>query len=415
MTNSKFSNFYVRSGLFGLLSIIGAVFSYALYPVLTHILTTKQFGDFAVVVALSNQLLGILLAFNVISIYLVKSQSEEKALSHAQIIQKRLIQLFLVATALLLLASPYLNSLLKIHNTSYFLVLGLILLAAVPGVIWTGYLQGNKELVRVGIFNLSASLGKLIFATVLALALGAVGGLLGMLFGALAGLVIIYFVPGVKLPKISSIFKKSDPEEIMFIRGLKKYIIECLIVVGALGFLQNYDITLAKALFDPSSAGVYSGISVLSNALYYLCFLLIWIVMPEIKIGDSVTNRRVLGTAYKLLAALTIGAVGFEIILKGQITKLLLGNNFSGQGELLIFATLYQLTLVSIALYAFYLLVTRQRRAGLLAVCCFPITLVVPAVLASTPLEMIQLLWLSLVAGVVIYWALLNISHLRRT
>lgn len=235
-----------------------------------------------------------------------------------------------------------------------------------------------------------------------------------MFLGAITGLLVIYFIPGVKLPKIGSIFQKSDPSEVAFIRGLQKYIIECLVVVGALGFLQNYDITLAKALFDPNDAGVYSGISVLSNALYYLCFLLIWIVMPEIKIGDSVTNRRVLGTAYKLLGALTVSAVAVEVLLKGHITKILLGNNFSGQGELLIFATLYQLTLVAIALYAFYLLVTRQRRAGLLAVCCFPITLILPALLANSPLEMIKLLWLSLVAGVAVYSVLLKLSHLRR-
>jgi O-antigen/teichoic acid export membrane protein len=413
VANLKLTNFYVRSGLFGLLSLAGAVFSYAVYPVLTHILNTREFGDFAVVVAISNQLLGILLAFNVISIYLVKSQSEEKARSHAQIIQKTLIQLFLAATLALLLASPYLNNLLKINGTGYFLVLGLILLAAVPGVIWTGYLQGHKELIRVGSFNLSASLGKLIFATLLAATFGTVGGLLGMLAGALIGLLVIRLVPGVKLPSLSSLFKASDPEEKKFLLSLKKYFLECLLVVGALGFLQNYDITLAKALFDPSQAGVYSGISVLSNALYFLCFLLIWVVLPEIKIGDRIVNRRVLGTAYKLLAALTVGALAVEVLFKGSITKLLLGNNFAGQGNLLIFATLYQLTLVAIALYAFYLLVIRQRRAALLAATCFPCAVILPAVFANTPLGMIRLLWASLLLGLGFYWLLLGLRYFQ--
>lgn len=413
MNSLKLSNFYVRSGLFSLLSLIGAIFSYALYPALTHILTTKEFGDFAVVVAISNQLLGILLAFNVISIYLVKSQSEEKARSHAQTIQKTLIWLFLAATLLLLIASPYLNDLLKIQSSGYFLVLGLILLAAVPGVIWTGYLQGHKELVRVGVFNMTASLGKLVFATLLAISFGAVGGLLGMLSGALTGLIAIKLAPGVRLPNLSSLIKKSAPEEKQFLIGLKKYFIECLLVVGALGFLQNYDITLAKALFDPSQAGVYSGISVLSNALYFLGFLLIWIVLPEIKIDDHATNRRILGTAYKLLAALTASAVAVELLLKGYITRILLGDSFAGQGELLIFATLYQLTLVSISLYAFYLLVIRKRRAALLAATCLPITLILPALLASSPLEMIRLLWASLIIGLAGYWLLLRFRYFQ--
>lgn len=408
MANFQPANFYVRSGLFGILSLAGAVFSYALYPVLARILSTSEFGDFAVIVAFSNQLLGLMLAFNIISIYLVKSQSEEKARSHAQIIQKSLIWLFLGLTLVFLLVSPYLSSLLKIDNTGYFFILGLILLISVPGIIWTGYLQGHKELVRVGFFNLTASLGKLIFASFLAISLGAAGGLLGIFFGSIAGLLTIHFMPGVKLPTLRSFFARSDPEELKSLYSLRKYVLECLLVVGSLSFLQNYDITLAKALFPPEQAGVYSGISVLSNALYFLSFLLIWIVLPEIKLGDKVVNKRVLTTAYKLLATLAVGVVAAELLLKGQITQLLLGNNFVNGSDLLVFATLYQITLAALALYAFYLLVIRQKRVSFLVLICLLITLIIPAAAADTPLEMIQLLWASLLVGFSAYWLALK-------
>lgn len=414
MANLKSSNFYVRSGLFSALSLAGAVLSYALYPALTRILSAGQFGDFAVIVAFSNQLLGLMLAFNVISIYLVKSQSEAKARSHAQIIQKSLILLFLAATVVLLIASPYLNHLLKIEHAGYFIILGLILLTSVPGVIWTGYLQGNKELVRVGSFNAAAGAGKLVFGMLLAAAFGTAGGLLGILAGTFVGLLIVRFTPGVALPALKSIFAKSDPDEKRFLLGMKKYFIECLLVVGALSFLQNYDISLAKILFGPVEAGLYSGISVLSNALYFLGFLLIWIVLPEIEIGNNAVNRRVLGTAYKLLALLTAGALVVEIILKKHLAQLLLGHGFAGKGDLLIYATLYQLTLVGLALYAFYLLVTRQRRAALLAAASLGSCLVIPAVYADTPLQMIRLLWLSLLAGFAVYWIAVRL-FVRRT
>ena len=414
VSSIKLSNFYVRSGLFSVLSLAGAFFAYAIYPVLTRILNAQEFGDFAVIVALSNQLLGILLAFNIISIYLVKSRPEAEARSHAQIIQKTLLWFFLGASLVLLALSPFLNELLQIDNPAYFLVLGLILLTAVPGVIWTGYLQGHKELVRVGAFSLSSSLGKLVFASAFALTLGTVGGLLGMLMGTLVGLLVIYLAPGVKLPSLTSLFTKSDPAERKFLLGMKKYFLECMLVVGALGLLQNYDITLAKALFSPAEAGVYSGISVLSNALYFLSFLLIWIVLPEIKLGDNAVNRRVLGTAYKLLAGLSAAALAVELLLKDHLTGWLLGKNFAGGGELLIFATLYQLTLVAIALYTFYLLVTRQRRVVLLATACLLPAAVVPIIYADSPLEMVRLLWFALLAGTGLYVLLLNILRLRR-
>ncbi len=411
MQTPKLSNFYVRSSLFGILSLTGALFNYALYPILVRILSAKEFGDFAVIVAISNQILGILLAFNIISIYLVKAHDEETARSHAQVIQKFLIRLFLGATVTMLIVSPYLHSLLRVQNISSFLILALILLTAIPGIIWTGYLQGNKELVRVGGFNLSAAIGKLIFATFLAVTFGSNGGLLGILCGTLIGLLVLWLIPGVKLPSLSSLFVRSSSGEKNFMRGLKNYILMCLFVVGVLSFLQNYDIILAKALFSPAQAGIYSGISILSNALYYVCFLLIWIILPEIKIGDRANNVRLLTTGYKLLAALTALALAVEIMFKGLLARLLLGESFANQGNLLIFATLYQLTLVAITLYAYYLLVNRQRRGAALAIIVLACCAVVPLMFVSTPLAMIRLLWISLMAGSVIYYLGLRVNN----
>lgn len=414
MKPPKLTNFYVRSGLFGILSLTGAFFNYALYPVLVRVLSAKDFGDFAVIVAISNQILGILLAFNIISIYLVKTHEEETARNHAQVIQKFLIWLFLAATAVMLLASPYLHNLLHVQNVSSFIILALILLAAVPCVIWTGYLQGNKELIRVGGFNLSAALGKLIFAILLAMIFGPNGGLLGILCGTIVGLLVLWLIPGVKLPRLMSLFTKSNPEEKKFVLSLRKYALMCLLVVGMLSFLQNYDIILAKALFAPAVAGIYSGISILSNALYYICFLLIWIILPEIKINDRPNNLRLLATGYKMLAVLTMGALSVEIIFKGFLARLLLGSGFAHQGNLLIFATLYQLTLVAITLYAYYLLVSRSRRAILLGGIVFGISTVLPAIFVNTPLGMIRALWFSLLAGIIAYIVLIKASSALR-
>ena len=403
MNLPKVKNFYVRSSLFGILSLTGAVFNYALYPILVRILNTSSFGDFAAITAISNQLLGLLLAFNIISIYLVKSQGEDEAKAHAEVIQKSLIWFFLLMTLAVLALSPFLHNLLHIQNVGSFFLLSIILMAAVPAVVWMGYLQGHKELVRVGLYNVTAALAKLILSTGLAIWLGTMGAIAGTLGGVLIGLAVLSIYPGVKLPSIRSIFQKSKPKEMQYLFTLKGYIFECLLAVGALSFLQNYDITLAKVLFQPATAGVYSGVSILSNALYYVSFLVIWIIMPEIQINNPKANRRVLGTAYKLLGALTVVAVAGELVLKNFITGALLGAGFASQGYLLIFATLYQLTLVGITLYVFYLLVQRKKRGAILAGLVFATTVSLPARFAHTPLEMIQILWLSLLIALGVY------------
>jgi O-antigen/teichoic acid export membrane protein len=405
----KSEGFYFRSSIFAILSLTGAALNYALYPILVRILSTNEFGDFAAVVAISNQILGILIAFNIISIYLVKTQPEKLARKNAQTIQKMLIWLLLLLVVVLILISPYLHSLLKIEHLSLFLILAATLVVAVPGIIWTGYLQGHKEMIRIGTYNFSAALTKLIFASLLAVSLRSFGGVLGILLGAILGLVVLSLYPGVKLPKIRSVFSPSNKEEKKFIFSLRGYILMCLFAVGALSLLQNYDITLAKAMFSPSEAGVYSGISILSNALYFLSFLIIWIILPEIDPKKLKHNRRLISTSYKLLSLLTVAVISLELILRNYITKLLFGTSFSGQGFLLMFASLYQLCLVAITLYAYYLLVVRKKRAGILALIVTSSTLIIPAIYATTPLIMIKLLWLSSLGSFVLFWIIFRV------
>ena len=98
----KLEDFYIRSSLFAFLSLVGAILNYALYPSLAHVLNPTEFGDFAAIMAISAQLLGIILAFNLTSIYLVNTYPEDEAREKVQIIQKVLIWLFLGATAVLL-------------------------------------------------------------------------------------------------------------------------------------------------------------------------------------------------------------------------------------------------------------------------------------------------------------------------
>lgn len=414
MNPTKAKGFYFRSGIFSLLSLVGAGFNYALYPILVRILDPSSFGDFAAIIALSNQVLGLLLAFNVISIYLVKKHGEQGARPHAEVIQKYLIWFFLFTTLLVLVASPILQSALHIESIASFIVLSLILASAVPVAIWTGYLQGHKELVRVGLFNVSAGLAKLIAAASLAVLFGTTGAVGGLFGGVVAGLIVLALYPGVKLPSIRTVFDKTKKSEFKYILSLKAYIFECLAVVGLLTFLQNYDITLAKVLFEPSAAGLYSGISVLSNALYYVAFLLIWVILPEIQINNNPVNRRVLGTGYKLLGLMAVVSITGELILKDHIAQILLGNDFSNQGNILIFATLYQLTLVAITLYGFYLLVNRKRRALLLAALVASVSVVLPYVFANSPIQMIQLLWMSLLIGSILYVCIYGFYSLNK-
>lgn len=404
MQSTKQLGFYFNSSLFALLSLLGAGLNYILYPILAHILNTRDFGNFTVIVAMSNQILAILLAFNVTSISLVKNHPEQTAREIAQAIQKMLIWFFLAVSILVLLFSPILTTKLKIDEPISFAILALLLLVNVPSAIWTGYLQGHKKLVNVGIYAFSGALSKLILAVLLGMAFGTLGALWGVLAGTLAGLFILRLSTHIKLPSISSALFKLTPQEKLSVKDLRLFIIQSIFVVGGLGLLQNVDIIFAKAFFSPSTAGQYSGISILSNALYYVAFLLVWIILPEIDPLNPKQNRRVLVSAYKLLGLMALGAIVIEVLFKNSLAKALLGSHFGGLGSVLIYATLYQISLVAVALYAFYLLVLRRQRSFWLALSVIASSVSLPWFFHENVKQLITYLWLAVLLGAAIYY-----------
>jgi O-antigen/teichoic acid export membrane protein len=407
----KLQNFYIRSTLFVILSLAGATISYLIYPVLSRMLNLREFGDYVTIIGLSNQVMGILLAFSVISIALVKQYGETEANNKAQIIQKVLLWLFLALSVVILIFSPFLQHLLKIQNVVSFFILSLIMLLSVPSNIWVGFLQGHKEQIRVGIFSVCTAILKFVWIVVLATRYGVSGGLWGYLIGLFLGLILLNYLPGKKVPRLDTLFSALKEADKAFLREYRAYIIQAVFVVAGLVFLQNYDLNRAKVLFDPELAGIYGGISVLSNALYFVIFLLIWVMLPEFSLQHGYINKRILHMAFRVITSLTIAVVIGGLVLGDKVLALLLGESFSNQSSTLIIASLYQISLVSVALYAFYLLVLRKRRSILLTGSVLLSCLLVPLRFTNSPFAMILSLWLSVLLGVGIY---LMIIALRR-
>jgi O-antigen/teichoic acid export membrane protein len=404
MRRLKFDNFYFRSSLYTILSLSASALNYLLYPALTRVLSPREFGDFAAIMAISAQVLAILLTFNLTSIYLVKQYPEDEAREKVQVIQKVLIWFFLGATVLLLISAPLVKERLHIADPLTFGILALMLLVAVPSTIWVGYLQGHNQILKVGVASVAAGFAKLVFALVFAILWGVSGALGGVLAGIMLGVVVVRLIAGIRLPSLRSSISAFSKTEGTFLGGMFGYVVGSAIVVGALGVLQNIDIVYAKALFSPTEAGVYSGISVLSNALYFVSFVLIWIVLPAVTIENPRHNRRLLRTAYSLLGVMAVSAVLGEFLLRGALSTFLLGSAFGGQGNVLIIASLYQIALVGATLYGYYLLVLRRRRALLLAGCVFLPTVAAPAIFPPSGAEaLIATLLLALLLGWTLY------------
>lgn len=389
--------------VFIILSLVGALANYLVYPFISRQFTTSQFGDFTLTMSIFNQVLSVLLAFNVISIALVKHNLEHEARFKAQSIQKALIWFFIILSLLILVFTPWLKAGLNIANPEYLFVLTTLLLVSVPSIIWSGYLQGHKKLVNVGMYLGSSGILKLFFAVVFASYAGITGGLLGVLIGISIATLLLWATRPIELPSLKYVYKKFDTEEKTFLIKVRRYVIGALFVVGSLGLLQNIDITLSKILFSPDVAGQYIGVSIISNAVYFLSFLIIWLMLPNISVGENSNNRAVLKKAYLALLIISIVTVGFELIFGELAISLLLGENFAAMSSLLVYATIFQLLLVAIAIYAYYLVVISDQRCVILSLAVVICSMMSGILFADSPKTLILSLIMGVLLGLTVY------------
>lgn len=354
---------------FVFLSLVGSALNYLLYPILAKIITPTQFGDVSVVIAMAGQIGGLLLAFNVVSIYIVVTYDQTHAAKITSIIQKILIQLLLVVTVVVLLASPWLMQLLKISSPATILGLGLLLLLNVPGVVWTGYLQGHNELRRVGVYNTAAAAAKLLVAVGLCvLGFGATGAVIGLLAGQIIGLWVIHSHQGVRLPSISGVGSRVTPIELSLVKPLAWYVGESLVVVGIYSILFAIDIVLAKGLFTPNLAGLYAGVAALGRVVFFGANILTWILLANLRPQDPSKSRATLVRYLGLIAGLGAIAIGGFWLYGSLIVRLSLGHLYVRMAPQLWLAGTNQLIASLLYAYTLYQLVLRRSHPSILAV-----------------------------------------------
>jgi O-antigen/teichoic acid export membrane protein len=404
-----------NNGLFAVFSIIGSALSYLLYPVLAKIITPTQFGDVSVVIALAGQIGGLLLAFNVVSIYIVNTHEKDHALKLTETIQKIVIQVLLAATILVMLVSPWLMHLLKINSVGTILGLGFLLLLNVPAVVWTGFLQGHNELARIGVYNIAVAAAKLTFAVCLCLAgFGPPGAIVGILLGQLLGLCVIRIVPGTLLPSVRGASSRVKADEVAIVRPLAGYVSESLIVVGVFSVLFAIDIVLAKAFLPPNLAGLYAGVAALGRIIFFGASILTWILLANLTTHDLAKSRAALRHYLSLIAGLgALGVAGFW--LWGRIiVSISLGHAYVALSPQLWLAGLNQLVASLLYAYTLYLLVLRRSYPAALAILSCGLAIVFGALHHSNPRDLLTGLITGQFTGYCLYVVLVSGRKLIR-
>jgi O-antigen/teichoic acid export membrane protein len=352
-------SFYRKGIIFTALSLLAAGVNYLLYPIISHVLEVGVFGEFTALLAIATQIGGILLAFNVISIYLVSQYGDKKSKEYLASIQKSIIIFFLIITLLCIFIFPVISGILKISSITDMLILLFIILSFIPASIWSGYFQGNGELIKVGLFSVFASISKLLLSILGAYTLGLTGALLGVLLGTVLGLILFWFLPGGKPPVSKSfIISKVDTQ---LIRKFYPLIIRSILAVALLSIIQIFDLLSIRALFSPTEAGQYAGLSTLSRIIYYAGFIIVWVLLPEFAKANNNQKNRLIIKSYLLYLTMTIIAGFLSYFIGENTVTYILGSKYIINNDLVTWSVIFQSAVLFVTFQTFVLMVLNRK------------------------------------------------------
>ena len=407
----KNSNFYISSSIYSILSIIAAAAGYAIYPLTIRLLPVMAFGEFATTIALAGLLSCIFLALNVASLFLTKKHPDNLAM--IEYLQQKIMILFVITVLLLAFFSPIIMHILKLSNYLSLLALSLLMIMNIPTVFSLGYLQGKKEMSRIGVYILSASVFKLLFTILLAVWLRSEIAIFGVVLGQICGLIVLHKLPGSRPPSLLSIFKRKSvqPKNNWLLGYLIKVVVSCI----CLSFAQSADILYGKSLLSNKVSGTFVAISTLSNFAFYISSLLIWITLSGINPKKPAHNRRMLYRSTGVIFVFGVIFVAGLNVFQSTILKLFVGDTFGLFIGQLPKDSLYQTVVATVTLYIFWLM-AQNKKFYLLSAIVFVLPLLILPIIftGNDPITLINLLLQVQFVGIISVVLLILVRYLSK-
>lgn len=337
--------------VFIFLSGIASFFNYAVYPVLSRVLSTEQFVEVTVALALFTQLSSFMLAIVALTIGLSKQSSDKESRVVVEKLQAILAHVFILLIGLFIVSSPIFIHKIRLPVSLLFPI-GLMLVLSLVMSIVSGYLNGKQKLVRLGFILALSSM--LQFIACIWVGIATQDGVLALYAMSLASLLSVFgvyiFGRNDNLPSPSSVFLHKlslykDPG----IRNLLVYTICAAVAALVINVLIIIDLLVISN--RQADSVLYTDMYVISRIVFFAGMLLVWPFLSHLDIKKFNNNIRPFVKLVTLFVSLSIGAAAVMFVYGQQVLSFLLGSSYNQEN-------LATLALLSIGYKLIYLVVT---------------------------------------------------------
>lgn len=282
-------NAFLRNNLIYWTGSLGVSFlNYLFHPILGRLMMPADFGEVQTIISIFTQIGVFLQVLGLVSIGIIAKYQDESI--RDQIISELSRLSLFLSVAIFILSvffTPLLVNFFHFSSVTPFIALGLSLLISVPGSFATSYLQAHHRFGILTAGNFIGSVAKLGFSVLFVLlgfkAFGAIMGLavaqtIVLLYALSKGKGIIHFIESnlhLTRPKLGLIKPELPYAAMVFAASLTT------------NLLLSLDILVIKHYFPPQQAGLYTGISIISNIIYFVTGPIAMVLMPSIKPNQS--------------------------------------------------------------------------------------------------------------------------------
>lgn len=382
--------FYAMSGL-------ASVLNYAVYPVLSRIMTVQHYGEVQFLLSIFNQLSFGFVVINILAIVIVASNRSDdhkteilKSLNVIASCGAIIIALAGAATLLLFAETIKLTSLLSIA------LLGVALVLNVPFTIIVGQLQGEERFLKSGIVSLVATVSKFIFSIAFVYA---GWGVAGAIAGVACGMALAIILGNIYAGKIARIEHLRLPTHLNLLAVIRQQAAAGVIAILFFTLLSGIDLIASRIVLSHEDAGLYAVIATIAKITIAACSPIVWLALPAATKRNRTTIWRYTFVGICICLVVLVPLLCAPV----AVTTLAMSINPGALGILLsplaISMCTYALSFITLTCLIAAGTVRSVYLSVAIALFIFLASITLPALLNHTPLSMTTIVYAQLYAG----------------
>lgn len=313
--------------------IMGAsVLNYVFHLVIGRMVSIEEYGK---IESLNSLIYIILIPTATLTMIVTKygagfKANDDKAGNRAfgRYLEKKIFVYGLPVFALFLLITPYVGNFLKIEERWPLVMLWILMFISFFSAVNSGILNGWQKFKSISAMNIWNAGIKLVFGALLVKLGFALSGAMGgyVLGGIVSYIASIIFLRFIFSAKVDGLVKPVMRE------SLKAFIIPFFIGNLAINIMGNADMILAKHILDPTQAGQYGALTIVSKIIFFATGVIATVLFSMSSENHYKKNDpgKIFRNASLLMLAISACAVIFYFLFPALILKLLFGSKYTG-------------------------------------------------------------------------------------